>query len=151
MKRKHTEKSAPEFPRLCDLCDSRFENSNDLKTHMKSHSYKLVKFRCTECDFVGENDLTMDVHVGRYHAGDFECGLCENKFESLESLEVHLQTCEKFKCRLCELTGKTLSELKKHTKDRHKDAYQGGMIYHIKLDRINFKDVTYTGHWSHDI
>ena len=55
---------------------------------MKSHSYKLVKFRCAECDFVGENDLTMDVHVGRNHADDFECGLCENKFESVESLEI---------------------------------------------------------------
>ena len=27
----------------------------------------------------------------------------------------------------------------------------GGMIYHIKLDRSNFKDVTFTGHWSEDI
>ena len=52
---------------------------------------------------------------------------------------------------MCELTEKTLSDLKKHTKDRHKDAYKGGLIYHIKLDRSNFKDVTFTGHWSEDI
>ena len=58
---------------------------------MKSHSYKLVKFRCAECDFVEKNDLTMDVHVGRYHADDFECGLCESKFESAENLEIHLK------------------------------------------------------------
>ena len=92
---------------------------------MKSHSFKLVKYRCTECDFVGENDLTMDVHVGKYHADDFECGVCEN---NLEGLEVHLQTCEKFKCRLCEMMGKTLGELKKHTKERHRDAFKGGWI-----------------------
>jgi hypothetical protein len=82
---------------------------------------------------------------------DFECGICENKFESVESIGNHLQTFEKFKSRLCELTGRTLSDLKKHTKDRHKDSYKGGWIYHIKLDRSNFKDVTFTGHWSDDI
>ena len=65
---------------------------------MKSHSYKLVKYRWAECHFVGENDLTIDVNMGRYYANDFECGICKNKFESLESLEIHLQTCEKFKC-----------------------------------------------------
>ena len=93
----------------------------------------------------------MDVHVGKHHADDFECGLCESKFDRLESLEVHLQTCEKFKCRLCELMGKILNELKNHTKERHTNAFKGGMIYHIKLDRSNFKDVTFTGHWSEDI
>ena len=65
---------------------------------MKSHSYKLVKYRCAECHFVGENDLTMSVNVGRYHANCFECGIYKNKFESVESLEIHLQTCENFKC-----------------------------------------------------
>ena len=74
----------------------------------------------------------MDVHVGKYHADDFECGVCEN---NLEGLEVHLQTCEKFKFRLCEMMGKTLGELKKYTNETHRDAYKGGWIHHIKLDR----------------
>ena len=50
-----------------------------------------MKYRWAECHFVGENDLTIDVNMGRYYANDFECGICKNKFESLE-------TCEKFKC-----------------------------------------------------
>ena len=52
-----------------------------------------MKYRRAEFHFVGENDLTMDVNVGRYHANDFECGICKNKFENIESLELHLQTC----------------------------------------------------------
>ena len=52
---------------------------------MKSHSYKLLKYRCVECHFVGENDLTMDVNVKRYYANDFECGICTNKFESIKA------------------------------------------------------------------
>ena len=44
--------------------------------NMKTHSYKLVKYRCTECECVGENYLTMDVDVGKYHLDNSECGLC---------------------------------------------------------------------------
>ena len=93
----------------------------------------------------------MDVQVWKHRADDFECGLCENKFGTLENLEIHLQSCEKFKCRLCELMGKSIAELKKHTKERHLGAFKGGLINHIKLDRSNFKDVTITGHWSENI
>ena len=47
---------------------------------MKTHSYKLVTYR----------------YVGKHHADDFDCGLCENKFDSLENLEIQPQT----ECRL---------------------------------------------------
>ena len=76
----------------------------------------------------------MDVHVGKYHTDNYECGLCERNFENIFSLDIHLQTCEQFKCRLCELIGTSLSDLKKQTKDRHHDENKGGWIYHIKLD-----------------
>ena len=41
--------------------------------------------------------------------------------------------------------------LEKDAKERLRDAFKGGLIYNIKLERINFKDVTFTGHWSEEI
>ena len=51
---------------------------------MKSHSYQDAKYKCVDCDFVGKNELTMDVHTGRYHTDIFECGICEFITESEE-------------------------------------------------------------------
>ena len=39
-----------------------------------SHSYKLANFTCAECEFIVECELTMDLHVGRFHSKDFDCG-----------------------------------------------------------------------------
>ena len=47
--------------------------------------------------------------------------------------------------------GELLAGLEKDAKERLRDAFKGGFICHIKLDRSNFKDVTFTGHWSEDI
>ena len=42
MKRKHTNITRNEYTNRSDLYTKTFENKKDLKTHMKSHSYKLA-------------------------------------------------------------------------------------------------------------
>ena len=78
----------------CDLCEKQFNNLSDFNRHMKSHLYKEAKFRCEDCPFVGKNFETMEVHAGKAHTDNLECGLCENNFENIENLNLHLQTCE---------------------------------------------------------
>ena len=42
---------------------------------MKTHSHKRVDIRCEDCEFCGENELTKQVHLGKQHSENFECGL----------------------------------------------------------------------------
>jgi hypothetical protein len=65
---------------------------------MKTHSYKSALFKCEECEFFGTNHLTMEVHLGKEHSANFECGLCEVEAKDLENLEMHLFTCEIYEC-----------------------------------------------------
>jgi hypothetical protein len=73
-------------------------NSLDLKKHCITHTYKQATYKCDESDFVGQNEVTMEVHNGKYHFEKFECGLCDSKKKNFESLETHLSKCESFRC-----------------------------------------------------
>ena len=44
---------------------------------MKSYSYKIAKYKCPGCDFIGDCELTMDIHVWGFHSDDFEWGVCD--------------------------------------------------------------------------
>ena len=118
MARKHT-LHIDSKSKICEVCDQEFETLSKMKKHLKTHSYKKVEFKCVECDFVGSSEETMEVHYGKNHSDSFECGICEYKAETLESLEIHLVTCELFKCLYCNYSDKNLSEFKKHTTKEH--------------------------------
>ena len=55
------------FPRKCDLCECELKRNVDKKLQMKNHSYKLIQYKCEECDFCGTNSMTMDVQQGKEH------------------------------------------------------------------------------------
>ena len=114
--RKHTIISATGYPRKCELCNKQFNNPNDFKKHMKSHSYKEAKFKCEDCDFVGKCAETMDVHMGKTHTDSFEYGLCEISFENLENLALHLHT---YRCKRCYLKQIKISDIKDHAIKKH--------------------------------
>ena len=89
-----------------------------MKKHLQTHSYKKANFKCVDCEFVGTNEETMEVHIGKTHADIFVCGLCDYKAETLEELDIHLFTCEVYICSKCDFLEKSLSELKKTCKER---------------------------------
>ena len=68
-------------------------NAGDMKRHMRSHSFKEAKFKCEDCDFVGQSRETMEVHIGKNHTDNFECGLCDLNFGNIGKLEIHLKAC----------------------------------------------------------
>ena len=83
MKRKHTAFSAEKFLLTGDLCDETVKFKKELKAHRLAHSYIYVKYKCAACLYVGENDKSMHVHIGKSHSEKLECGLFEIKIDTL--------------------------------------------------------------------
>ena len=111
MARKHAESAERNLNR-CELCEKVFETVKEMKKHLQTHSYKKANFKCVDCEFVGTNEETMEVHIGKTHADIFECGLCGYEVETLEKLDIHLFTCEVYICSKCDFLEKSLSEVK---------------------------------------
>ena len=79
----------------------------------------------------------MDVHIGKSHSENKECGICECNTKSLEDLEIHLSGCEIYKCASnddleCDYKVKTLSEIRNHIKKEHKWGY----FKHVKMIKM---------------
>ena len=150
--RKHTIISTTGYPKICELCEKKFNNSNDFKKHMKTHSYKEARFKCEDCDFVGKCLETMEIHLGKSHTDTFECGLCEKDLGNLENLSIHIQTCEIYRCRRCYQKETKISDIKNHAVKKHYgNANTGILIDHIKINRNDSEEVTSNEHWHHDL
>jgi hypothetical protein len=88
-----------------------------MKVHMKTHSYIKADYKCEDCDYCSETKLTMEVHLGKEHDPNFECGLCGFVAKTLENLELHLFTCEIYICDSCQKRFNSIPDLKKHLND----------------------------------
>ena len=90
-----------------------------LQKKVQHHCYKKSTCKCKDCDFVGENEYTMEVHIGKYHSDNFECGICEYTTESVDNLDIHLTTCKIYECDDCSIRMNTLKDLKAHIVKEH--------------------------------
>ena len=123
------------FPKTCDLCDYDVNNKSELTQHLKTHSYKAVNFQCRECEYFGESELEMEVHIGKKHSDQFDCGICDLEIKSLENLKIHLSTCEIYKCDCCGKKVATLKEIKTHMETEHPENKQHLYVIHLKQNR----------------
>ena len=140
IKRKHKYEDVESFPVVCEFCDYEIKDKKGLKKHSITHSYKNVNFQCEECDFLGENEHSMVVHIGKKHSENIECGLCDTIFKNIEQLETHLTTCEIFRCFKSHESFKTLLEMKKHIENEHEERKFLSVI-HIKQSRTNSEQI----------
>lgn len=122
-----------------------------MKTHMKSHSYKQITYQCEECDYCGINEMTMEVHIGKNHNENFECGLCEYVANNLEALDTHLFTCEIYECYYEEERFKSLRDLKTHFETEHPTKNTNYKFIHAKQDRENVEEIVCKDHFSQDL
>ena len=132
---KHANLEDPPYD--CEFCEKSFGNATQLKSHLKTHSYAEV-IKCENCSFFAKNKLSLKVHVGKEHSGDHECGLCGYAAKSNEQLITHLHTCEIFIC--CASSNddcKTISEIKKHLKEKHKNWLKETIVTHAKISRTS--------------
>ena len=148
-KKKHTEVIKETYPKICELCDENLENADKLRKHMKRHSYKKAKFKCEDCEFVGECEATMEVHIGKDHSVNFECGICDLVVNTLENLEIHLFSCEVYQCDMCKSKFKSISQFKKHIPEM-KCMEAGGYqyVHHLKMERHKPNEVSDNLHCS---
>ena len=75
--------------------------------------------------------------------------MCENLFSDLESLELHLFTCECYLCKECDTKFKTLRDIRNHISEQHES--KSTRIFHIKQDRKNKEELSYVFHLSQDL
>ena len=115
---------------MCDLCDKQFESSNDMKSHLLIHSYKKARYKCTDFDSVGQDVVSIEVHIRRINSDKYEFGLCNFEAWSLENLEMHLTTCEifQFDKPLCEYGFKNLIDIKKYCKCTFKSFWSHSFL-----------------------
>ena len=57
-----------------------------------THSYKEAKYKCEDCELVGQHPVTMEVHMGKFHSKKFEFCLCNFEAGNWEKLDTHLFT-----------------------------------------------------------
>ena len=135
IQRKHKNLDDPPFD--CEFCDKTFKNKEQLEKHLKTHSFKKV-FKCENCSFLGSNELCLNVHEGKEHSEEYECGLCDFKAGSLENLETHLHTCEIYTCcHYLDNNCRTVTDIKKHLKEKHTNWLKDTFVTHSKISRTD--------------
>ncbi|XP_062906496.1 PR domain zinc finger protein 15 isoform X4 [Mobula hypostoma] len=114
----------------CYLCDKFFNNSSNLKRHIRSHGDKLYK--CDECDKQFSRKESLKQHVSYKHSRNevddcymFQCPTCLKAFRIRTALEFHNCRTGKrddktFQCDMCFRFFSTNSNLSKHKK-KHGD------------------------------
>ena len=114
--------------------------------HLTEHSFRNLKLKCEDCDFLSEDKLSLEVHAGKKHSGNFECAMCGFSGVDLEHLETHLHehTFERFTCNYChpKTTFPNITDLKSHLSSQHPKHLKHTDMIHIKMDRKNSNKVT---------
>ena len=138
--------SEQQFPKTCDLCDYEADNKKDLKQHLKTHSYKGVNFQCRECEYFCETEPEMEVHLGKKHSDQFNCGICEFEAKSFENLKIHLTTCEMYRCERCDSKLTTLKDMKEHIETEHLEIKGYINVVHMKQSRSDCEIIDERSH-----
>ena len=113
-----------------------------MKIHLRIHSYKHAQFKCDLCDFIGGEEIEMEVHVARTHGENYECGLCDFVTQDLETLDTHLKTCEMYICEICNEKISQLPEVKANFETKHNASKNQGYpdgVRHVKQSRENIE------------
>ena len=100
---------------------------------------------------MGEDIVAMQVHTGKAHVDEYECGLCEYKAKDLEALEMHLVTCETYTCHNCEIIFKNLPDVKTHVIEKHEEKDGNKRVEHIKQNRENIDEFDQKWHYFKDL
>ena len=59
-----------------------------LQKKRQHHCYKRFTSKSEDCDFVGENEYNMEVHIGKHHSDNFEGGIFEYTSESVDNFDI---------------------------------------------------------------
>ena len=138
------------YPKKCEVCDKEVSSKQDMRIHMKTHSFIRPQYKCEECEFICERKMTMEVHVGKSHDINFECGLCGFLANSADNLSMHLVTCEVYICDRCTKRYKTISDLKAHYKTETIKFKKLDKVVHAKVGRTEDSEIKEGNYFKED-
>ena len=108
---------------MCTLCEIVLNNNMEMKRHMRTHSFTYVTFKCALCDFIGGEQIEMEIHDARLHSEKNECALCDFEGKDLETIDNHLSTCESYYVDFVKISShnllKSRNTLKIHIKNQN--------------------------------
>ncbi|KAG4066053.1 hypothetical protein HA402_001300 [Bradysia odoriphaga] len=135
----------------CDICDKQFSSPATFQRHELRYHSDSGNITCEVCD---KKSLTIDEHSRhmKIHTDSkFQCGFCDARFVSNESLKVHLirhKSEWSYECGLCSKVFKHSSSVSSHRKSHKLNGY-----YHCGGCDDRFKDYgqlklhfTHSGH-----
>ena len=108
---------------------------------MINHTCKSIQFQCTLCNYGAYDEIEIDIHCGKEYGQTYNWGLCDYEANDLQSLEIHLKTCEIHKCTKCGFITINLQNVKSHSQTDH-EAEKTKRIVHTKLIRESTEEVT---------
>ena len=88
---------------------------------------------------------THEVHMGKVHSSNYNCGLCDIEFGNLGYTEIHLNACEIYKRSHKE---RNVSDIKRHAISIHDGST---IIDHLKISRNNKDEVSETMYWDKEL
>ena len=76
----------------CDVCEKRFRDSYNLKTHKRIHTNEKP-YECDVCEKRFARTYSLKVHA-RIHTNErpYECDVCEKRFRESGNLQKHVRT-----------------------------------------------------------
>ena len=83
----------------CEQCENGIEREKSAKKHLENNHLQTQegeiastsnrnKFKCDECDFLGDSTNGMKMHMTEAH--EMECDICNQSFRSEDKLEYHI-------------------------------------------------------------
>uniref|UniRef100_A0A182QRJ6 C2H2-type domain-containing protein n=1 Tax=Anopheles farauti TaxID=69004 RepID=A0A182QRJ6_9DIPT len=104
-------------PYRCHICDKTFTQSNNLKTHIKTHIFQ-DPYKCQMCSrsFQKEDDYSQHMLV---HTADkpYECTYCGKRFIQSNNLKTHVRTHtgeKPYRCTICSKNFNQKNNLNTH-------------------------------------
>lgn len=110
---------------VCDFCGKGFATRGRVNGHIRSHTDE--KALCNMCgkSFSSRNNLSKHHKTVHLKEKNFQCHVCENRYDSSYRLKIHLnrhQGIRQFVCKFCNNRFMTTSALERHKKTMHSDT-----------------------------
>ena len=138
-----------QFGYTCNVCDRKFNASCDLKRHMHIHSTKTDKFECSFCGHVFKFIYGLERHVKKIHSNgyakiDCKCTVCDMHFNRAIDLHLHRRQEKHYECVICEEGCNSMESLITHIDSHNTKTIQcklcdevcassRGYVFHMKM------------------
>ena len=105
------EKNSQEMNHKCDICEMKFQTSQDLKRHKVAIHCEENPVQCKDCEKTFTSSANLKVHMRRIHKKMkpiIECDLCGKTFTTLEKMTEHVRDIHNssnnkgYQCDICE-------------------------------------------------